>query len=111
MRRSNHPEIARALNSSRRPELRMVKSIESLHAKLQLLPLEGHGEHPLDRQRNRIILHACDRGPGRAAVVAVSLGERRRIEKLRIGAMRKVKRLPWNEIWTLILVAIILTVC
>src|ERR1700744_5728356 len=75
--RGYDPEGTGALYRSRRPELRMVKSVESFHPKIQVLPLEGHGEASVNGQSERIVGRRHQRrGIARcAAIVTNCCGE------------------------------------
>src|SRR5271167_3666953 len=78
------PESAGALYGSRRPELGMIKSVEGFDAKIQVLPLEGHGEAPVNGQGERIVGRRYQRRriARCAAVVTNCRGEGARIKPL-----------------------------
>src|SRR5580658_6384580 len=102
----DHPKGAGALNHSRGGELRMIEGVESLEAEIQMLPLEGQGEDPLDGQGEWIVLDPCHRVPRRAAIVVNGLREMGGIEELGVRSVGEVERLTRNQIGALVLVAV-----
>src|SRR5271154_5548304 len=82
--RSYDPEGAGALYGSRRPELGMIKSVEGFHPEIQVLPLEGHGEAPVNGQGERIVGRRYQRRriARCAAIVTNCRGEGVRIKPL-----------------------------